>query len=357
MLFHDPLFWKSLWVTSLYAIVGVPTALGFAFALALLLNEKTPGQRLFRTLFYLPSIMPTIAVSVLWLWILNPDLGLLNGLLDQIGLPHLQWLASETLVLPTLILMSLWNVGPMMIIFLAALQDVPRQLYEAVAIDGGGPWSRLRHVTIPMVTPAILFNLVIGLVGALQTFTQAYVMTDGGPNNSSLFLVFYIYREGFKESNMGYASALSWGLFAIIAVLSLLVSARPSGGSITKAAGFDGPYSRTHPRQNCARLAWKRSNLAGLRRLRRDRGRVCDAVRVAGPQFAHGCGTDLRVSAPVGSQPARVVELSRRPDRRAIRPAIWPTRCSSSCPRSSERWRRRRSPLTLSRGCDGRDET
>jgi multiple sugar transport system permease protein len=223
MLFHDPLFWKSLAVTTIYAVVAVPSSMVLAFALALLLNAGAPGQRLFRTLFYLPSIMPTIAVSVLWLWILNPDLGLLNAVLDQIGLPRPQWLASETLVAPTLILMNFWNVGPMMIIFLAALQDVPRQLYEAVAIDGGGAWTRLWHVTIPMMTPAILFNLVVGLVGALQTFTQAYVMTDGGPNNASLFMVFYIYRTGFRESEMGYASALSWGLFAIIAALSVLV--------------------------------------------------------------------------------------------------------------------------------------
>lgn len=223
MLFHDPLFWKSLWVTGLYAIIGVPVAMACAFGLALLLNAKTPGQRIFRTLFYLPSIMPTIAVSVLWLWILNPDLGLLNALLDSAGLPRLPWLTSETFVLPTLVGMNLWNLGPMMIIFLAALQDVPRQLYDAVSMDGGGARARLWHVTIPLITPAILFNLVIGLVGSLQTFTQAYVMTDGGPNNASLFLVFYIYREGFRNSNIGYASALSWGLFAIIAALSAVV--------------------------------------------------------------------------------------------------------------------------------------
>jgi len=223
MLFHDPLFWKSLWVTSLYAVVGVPITMAVAFALAFLLNLKSPGRAVFRTLFYLPSIMPTIAVSVLWLWILNPDLGLMNALLDKAGLPRGQWLTSETMVLPTLTLMNLWNLGPMMIIFLAALQDVPRQLYDAVSMDGGGAWARLRHVTLPLVTPAILFNLVIGIVGALQTFTQAYVMTDGGPNNASLFLAFYIYRQGFRDSNIGYASALSWGLFAIIAALSAVV--------------------------------------------------------------------------------------------------------------------------------------
>lgn len=223
MLFDDPLFWRSLGVTTLYAGVSVPSTMGLALALALLLNTRLPGQRLFRTLFYLPSMMPTIAVSVLWLWMFNPDLGLLNAGLERLGLPHLGWLTSERLVLPALLLMNLWNVGPMMIIFLAALQGVPRHLYEAVQLDGGSAWDRLVHVTVPMITPAILFNLVISLIGALQTFTQAYVMTDGGPNNSSLFLAFYIFREGFRESNMGYASALSWGLFGLIAVLSFLV--------------------------------------------------------------------------------------------------------------------------------------
>ena len=223
MLFDDPLFWKSLGVTSLYGLVSVPTTMALAFALALLLDTKLPGQRVFRTLFYLPAMMPTIAVSVLWLWLFNPDLGLLNAMLERLGLPHLQWLTSERLVLPSLLLMNLWNVGPMMVIFLAALQGVPRTLYEAVQLDGGGAFRRLIHITIPMITHAILFNLVISLIGALQTFTQAYVMTDGGPNNSSLFLAFYIFREGFRESNMGYASALSWGLFGIIAVLSFLV--------------------------------------------------------------------------------------------------------------------------------------
>ncbi len=223
MLFEDPLFWTSLSVTTLYALISVPTTMALAFALALLLNTKVPGQRVFRTLFYMPAMMPTIAVSVLWLWLFNPDLGLLNALLEHVGIPHLQWLTSERLVLPSLLLMTLWNVGPMMIIFLAALQGVPRQLYEAVQLDGGGAFRRLIHVTIPMITPAILFNLVISLIGAFQTFTQAYVMTDGGPNNSSLFLAFYIFREGFRQSNMGYASALSWGLFGLIAVMSFLV--------------------------------------------------------------------------------------------------------------------------------------
>ena len=223
MLFTDPLFWKSLAVTAVYGLVSVPTTMALAFALALLLNTNLPGQRFFRTVFYLPAMMPAIAVSVLWLWLFNPDLGLINAMLDRVGLPHLQWLTSERLVLPSLLLMNLWNVGPMMIIFLAALQGVPRHLYDAVQLDGGGAFRRLIHVTIPMVTPAILFNLVISLIGAMQTFTQAYVMTDGGPNNASLFLAFYIFREGFRQSNMGYASALSWGLFGLIAVLSFAV--------------------------------------------------------------------------------------------------------------------------------------
>lgn len=222
-LYQDRLFWKSLSVTGLYTVLSVPASLVFALLLAILLNQKLPGQRAFRTVFYLPSVMPVIVTSVLWLWMFNPDLGLLNAVLQPFGGPKLQWIYSEGAVLPSLVFMSIWHVGPMMIIFLAGLQGVPRTLYEAVEIDGGGAYARFRHVTLPMLTPTILFNLVISTIGALQTFTQSYVMTDGGPNNASLFMVFYIYRTAFRESNMGYASALSWVLFVIIALISFLL--------------------------------------------------------------------------------------------------------------------------------------
>ena len=223
LLFEDPLFVKSLSVTALYAALSVPATLLFAFCLALLLNHQVPGLRIFRTIFYLPSVMPVVASSVLWLWLFNPDLGLLNAGLAWFGLPRLRWIYSEIGVVPSLVLMSLWSVGPMMIIFLAGLQDVPRQLYEAVEVDGGSAWHKLRYITIPMMTPTILFNLLISVIYALQTFTQAYVMTNGGPNNSSLFLVYYIYRKAFQESDMGYASALAWVLFVIVAALSFLL--------------------------------------------------------------------------------------------------------------------------------------
>ena len=194
-----------------------------AFALAVLLNQKIRALPIFRTIFYLPSIVPVIASSMLWLWLFNPDFGLLNSILRPLGFPKLQWIYASDSVIPALILMSLWDIGPMMIIFLAALQGVPRQLYEAVEIDGGNAWHRMRHITVPIVTPAILFNLILSIIVAMQTFTQAYVMTDGGPNNNSLLYVLYLYRKAFEQSQMGYASALAWVLFIIIAGLSLFV--------------------------------------------------------------------------------------------------------------------------------------
>lgn len=223
MLTADPLFWKSLWVTAYYSLFSVPVSMAFAFALAMLLNNKIPALGLFRTLFYLPSIIPIIASSILWLWMFNPDFGLFNAGLDLIGLPRQRFIYEESQVIPSLVFMSMWSVGPMMIIFLAGLQDVPNQLYEAVEIDGGNAWHKLWHVTIPMMTPTILFNLLISIVAALQTFVQAFIMTEGGPNNGSLFIVFYIYRKAFQEQQMGYASALAWALFLLICALSILV--------------------------------------------------------------------------------------------------------------------------------------
>lgn len=223
MFTSDPLFWQSLKVSFVYSLGSVPLSMLFAFALAVLLNQNIRGLPIFRTIFYLPSIIPLIASSVLFLWLFNPDFGLLNAVLSYFGVPKLQWIYSQTLVIPSFILMSMWSVGGMMIIFLAGLQGVPRHLYEAVEVDGGNAWHRLRHVTIPMMTPIILFNLILSIIAALQTFTQAYVMTQGGPNNASLFYVLYLYRSAFEEGKMGYASALAWVMFAIIMILSILV--------------------------------------------------------------------------------------------------------------------------------------
>jgi multiple sugar transport system permease protein len=223
MFFHDELFLKSLSVTVIYAVVSVPLSMLFAFGLALLLNRKLRGGSIFRTIFYLPSIVPAIASSVLWLWLFNPDFGLLNAILSTLGIPKQQWIYDESTVLPSLIFMNLWGVGPMMIIFLAGLQAVPKQLYEAVEVDGGKPVHKLWHITIPMLTPTILFNLILSIIDTLQAFTQPYVMTQGGPNNGSLLYVLYLYRKAFQEYEMGYAAALAWILFVIIAVISFVV--------------------------------------------------------------------------------------------------------------------------------------
>jgi multiple sugar transport system permease protein len=185
----------------------------FAFGLALLLNQKLRGGSIFRTIFYLPSIVPAIASSVLWLWLFNPDFGLLNAILSTFGIPKQQWIYDESTVLPSLIFMNLWGVGPMMIIFLAGLHGIPKQLYEAVEVDGGKTLHKLWHITIPMLTPTILFNLILSIIDTLQAFTQPYVMTQGGPNNGSLLYVLYLYRKAFQEYEMGYAAALAWVLF------------------------------------------------------------------------------------------------------------------------------------------------
>jgi multiple sugar transport system permease protein len=220
---EDHLFRKALKVTITYSLLSVPFRVIVAFALAMLLNQKLRALPLFRAIFYLPSIVPLIASSVVWLWMFNPDFGLLNSILTEFGLEKQRWTYSSDTVLPSLVLMSLWDIGPMMIIFLAGLQGVPGHLYDAVSVDGGTAWNRFITVTVPMTTPTILFNLVLSVIAAFQTFVQAFIMTDGGPNNNSLFYGFYLYRKAFEDGEMGYASALGWVLFVIIAVLSVII--------------------------------------------------------------------------------------------------------------------------------------
>lgn len=222
MLTGDRIFWKSLVNTLYYSLFGIPLQLTFALSLALLLNQKVRGMAAFRTIFYLPSVTSGVAVAVLWSWLLHPDLGIVNEFLRSIGISGPRWLYSVTWSKPALILMSLWGVGGTMIIFLAALQGVPQHLYEAAEVDGAGPWRRFRSVTLPMVTPAIFFNLVTGVIGALQVFTEAYVMTGGGPAESTLFYVYYLYNSAFVYLKMGYASAMAWMLFWIILALTAL---------------------------------------------------------------------------------------------------------------------------------------
>jgi len=220
---HDALFWQSLKVTTTYAIVSVPLGLVFALLLALLLNQRVRGLAIFRTIFYLPSVASGVAVAVLFLWIFNPQFGLVNSLLSYVGIQGPGWLASTQWALPTLILMSLWSVGGTMIIFLAGLQNVPAELLEAASLDGAGIWQRFRFVTLPLLTPTILFNLVLLIINQFQTFTQAYTMTNGGPLYATLFYVYYLYLNAFQYLDMGYAAALAWVLFTIVLVLTVIV--------------------------------------------------------------------------------------------------------------------------------------
>lgn len=217
----DDLFWKSLGVTTYYTLGSVPAVLIVGFFVAMLVNTGVRGKSLWRTIYYLPTLVPAVASAVLWIWIFNPDSGLLNSALESAGLPGSNWIYDERTAVPSLILMSTWGFGNAMVIFLAGLQGVPADLYEAVALDGGGAWAKFRHVTLPFMTPTIFYNLVTGVIGTFQAFNQAYIMTNGGPNNSTLFYIYYLYTKAFTDGEMGYASALAWVLFVIVLIVTV----------------------------------------------------------------------------------------------------------------------------------------
>lgn len=219
----DPLFWQALKVTTVFTVISVPVSLVASFLLALLMNTKVRGVGLFRTIYYLPSIVPAVANAVLWAWIFNTDFGLANVLLRALGLPKIQWLQNPSWALPAIIIISLWGLGASMVIYLAGLQGVPRVFYEAAEIDGAGRWAQLWNITLPLLSPVIFFNLIIGIIGTFQIFTAGYLITDGGPQNATLFYVLYLYRNGFEYLKMGYAATLGWVLFAIIMLLTLFV--------------------------------------------------------------------------------------------------------------------------------------
>jgi len=218
----DPLFYKAMGNTFLWAAF-LPLGIIISILLAILLNQKIKGVKIFRTIFYVPVIVPMVANSLLWLWLFNPEIGIINQILSFVGLPTSTWLLSETMVIPALVIMSLWQVGGGVVIFLAALQGVPKDLYEAASIDGASEIKKFWHITIPIISPAIFFQLITGVIGALQVFTQGYIMTNGGPQNRTLFVMLYIYREAFENFNIGYASALSWVLFIVISILSVFM--------------------------------------------------------------------------------------------------------------------------------------
>ena len=224
MFTRDPLFWKSLRITATYTGAYLPLDLIGGLILALLLNSKVKGLGIFRTIFYLPSVLSGVAYTVIWMWMLHPTAGLVNTFLDFIGINEPpRWLLDPDWALTALVMMSLWGVGRSMVIFLAGLQDIPESLHEAAMIDGATGWQRFWRITLPLLTPSILFNLLFGFILTFQSFTSVFVATSGGPLDSTLFYVMYLYRQAFTYLNMGYASAMAWVLFLIVLGLTVLI--------------------------------------------------------------------------------------------------------------------------------------
>ena len=223
---RDPILLESLWVTVRFALLVVPLTLAFALAVAMLVNSTLlAGRNVFRTLFYMPMQIPIVASTVVWIGVLNASNGWLNYGLEALGLPGPNWLNSAIWVGPALALMGLWGIGNMMLIFLAGLQSVPTELYDAAKVDGAGSWARFRNITVPMISPVLFYNLIIALIATFQYFTQAYVISNGrgDPDRATLFFNLNLYREAFTFFDMGYASALAWLLFVIVLGLTVIL--------------------------------------------------------------------------------------------------------------------------------------
>ena len=216
MFTDDRLFFRSLGVTFYYTLMSAPLHVVLGFALASLLNMKLRGTNVFRSIYYLPSILPVVASAVLWSWVFNPDFGLLNYGLSLIGIKGPGWLADPQWALPAIVLMNLQYIGPGMIILLAGLQRVPQELYEAAQLDGASRWQLLWHITLPMMSSVIFFVTITHINSSFQTFTQAFLMTKGGPSYATHFYMLHLYNEAWSSFRMGYASALAWVLFVII---------------------------------------------------------------------------------------------------------------------------------------------
>jgi multiple sugar transport system permease protein len=224
ILFTDRLATKALVNTAYYTFVMVPASTALALGIAVLLNQGIKLQSLWRTIYYLPSVVSGVAVSLLWWWLYQPEMGLINALLAQIGIKGPRWIYSEAWAMPSMIIMALWGSGGAMLIFLAGLRGIPTALYEAAEMDGAGPIRSFWNITIPMLTPTILFNVVMNIIGSFQVFTQVFILTNGqgGPNNATLTLVLYIYRKAFEQMYFGYGSALAWTLFVVVLIFSVI---------------------------------------------------------------------------------------------------------------------------------------
>lgn len=219
------LFWKSLYNTAYYVIFSIPLTIGAGFFIALLLNQELRGRSAYRIIYYLPSIIPGIAASMVWLYLFQPEFGVINWLLSLVGIEGIRWLFDTRTAKLVFVIMSIWGAGGNMLIFLAGLQGIPTELYEAAKIDGAVAWSRLRHITLPMMSPTIFFVVVTNIIMSFQVFTNVYVMTAGagGPANSTMMYVLHLYLVAFRQFRLGYASALAWILFIILLLLTLVI--------------------------------------------------------------------------------------------------------------------------------------
>ncbi|MBA7571096.1 L-arabinose transport system permease protein AraP [subsurface metagenome] len=222
-MFKESDFWQSIKVTMIYSTFAIPLGLMVSLILAMLLNLKVKGSGFFRTMVYAPAVISGVAASLLWMWIFNPDFGLINFFLSKLGIDGPQWLLSPHWALSAFVIMSLWTAGGSAVIYLAGLRNIPQQMYEAAEIDGANKWQQFTKITLPLLTPTTFFLLVMGVIGSFQIFTQSYVMTNGGPNRATLFYVLYLYNQAFRNYFMGYGCALGWSLFVIILIFTLLI--------------------------------------------------------------------------------------------------------------------------------------
>lgn len=222
-LFQDPFVWLSLKNTLYYSVLTIPGIIVVSLALALAVNRAVFVSKLYRTMFFIPVVSSMVAVALMWKWVYNEQFGLLNWLLSRLGLPELGWLSDPRLSMLSVALVAVWkSMGYYMVLFLAGLQGIPEHLYEAATIDGAGSWRRFWSITLPLLSPTLFFVMIISVIGSFQVFDQVYVMTQGGPGNSTLVFNYYLYQNAFEFFRMGYASALAYVLFALIFIITLL---------------------------------------------------------------------------------------------------------------------------------------
>ena len=223
LLIVDPLALNSLKITLILSFISIPMTVVFGLIIAMLLNTEIKGLPVFRTVYYLPAVLPAIAVALLWRWVFSSEFGLINFILSFIGIDGPAWLSDKMWVLPSFVIMRLWSVGGMMVIYLAGLQSIPTEYYEAAKIDGANFFQRTFKITLPLLSPTIFFQLIVGFIFTMQIFTEPMMMTGGGPANASLFTILYLYRQAFQYFNMGYASALAWLFFLVVLLLTLFL--------------------------------------------------------------------------------------------------------------------------------------